>query len=57
MSAKLNIEALVVASGIAAGAVSSVSAETHGLVRDPLGSVKIAKGAYRRLLDAVQAGS
>ena len=45
MSAKLNIKALVAAAGIAAGAISGVSAETLGPVTDPLGVVKIPKGA------------
>ena len=45
MSAKFNIKALVAAVGITAGAISSVSAETLGPVSDPLGAVKIAKGA------------
>ena len=45
MSAKFNIKALVTAAGIAAGAISGVSAETLGPVTDPLGVVKIPKGA------------
>ena len=45
MSAKLNIKALVAAAGIAAGAISGVSAATLGPVTDPLGAVKIPKGA------------
>ena len=45
MSAKLNIKALVAAAGIAAGAISGVSAETLGPVTDSLGVVKIPKGA------------
>jgi branched-chain amino acid transport system substrate-binding protein len=45
MSANLNIKALVAAAGIAAGAISGVSAETLGPVTDPLGVVKIPKGA------------
>ena len=45
MSAKSNIKALVTAAGIAVGAVSGVAAETLGPVSDPLGVVKISKGA------------
>ena len=39
------MKALVVAAGFAAGAMSGISAETVGPVTDPLGVVKIPKGA------------
>ena len=45
MRAKLAIKALVMAAGVTAGALSGVSAETLGPVTDPLGVVKIPKGA------------
>ncbi len=45
MSAKFNIKALVAAAGIAAGTISGVATETLGSVTDPLGVVKIPKGA------------
>ena len=59
MSANLNIKAIAAAAGIAAGAISGVSAETLGPVTDPLGVVKIPKGApihIGGLLDAVRPG-
>lgn len=45
MKAKLTMKALAVAAGVATGAMSGVSAETVGPVTDPLGVVKIPKGA------------
>jgi branched-chain amino acid transport system substrate-binding protein len=45
MKTTLTMKALVVAAGFAAGAMSGLSAETVGPVTDPLGVVKIPKGA------------
>lgn len=45
MKAKLTMKALAVAAGVATGIMSGVSAETVGPVTDPLGVVKIPKGA------------
>ena len=45
MKTKLVMKALAVAAGVAIGAMSGVSAETVGPVTDPLGVVKIPKGA------------
>ena len=45
MKTKLVMKALSVAAGVAIGATSGVSAETMGPVTDPLGVVKIPKGA------------
>ena len=45
MKTKLVMKALAVAVGVAVGAMSGVSAETVGPVTDPLGVVKIPKGA------------
>ena len=45
MRTTLTMKALVVAAGFAAGAMSGISAETVGPVTDPLGVVKIPKGA------------
>ena len=45
MKSTLTMKALVVAAGFAAGAMSGLSAETVGPVTDPLGVVKIPKGA------------
>ena len=45
MTSKLTIKALVTAAGVVVGGLSSVSAETLGPVTDPLGVVKISKGA------------
>ena len=45
MKTKLVMKALAVAAGVAIGATSGVSAETVGPVTDPLGVVKIPKGA------------
>ncbi len=45
MKTTLTAKALVVAAGVAAGAMSGLSAETAGPVTDPLGVVRIPKGA------------
>jgi branched-chain amino acid transport system substrate-binding protein len=45
MKTTLTMKALVVAAGFAVGAMSGLSAETVGPVTDPLGVVKIPKGA------------
>ena len=45
MKTKLVMKALAVAAGVATGIMSGVSAETVGPVTDPLGVVKIPKGA------------
>ena len=45
MKTKIAMKALVVAAGLGAGAMSGISAETVGPVTDPLGVVKIPKGA------------
>ena len=45
MKTTLSMKALVVAAGVATGAMSGISAETVGPVTDPLGVVKIPKGA------------